>query len=201
MRPFAKGGFRVWSYSTESKLLYSAFSVFAFAALLVSVALYEDIGGPSGERLDGYYRGGASPTKTLPRTDGPAIDLPDEETGAKAPIQVATSYRKLLEVTHFHLFTMPIFLLVIAHLFLQTGAGRALRRGMIVASFGGAALHVIAPWAVRAGPGFRWLYVVSGVTLLLSTGWMVGHALVAMWLPPPRPPAASAATPASDGAA
>ena len=35
------------------------------------------------------------------------------------------TYRKLLEVTHFHLFTMPVVLLIIGHLFLATGSAIA----------------------------------------------------------------------------
>ena len=43
--------------------------------------------------------------------------FPDEEP---PKLVMAVTYRKLLEVTHFHLFTLPVFLLIIAHLFMLT---------------------------------------------------------------------------------
>ena len=53
---------------------------------------------------------------------GPAIQVPEEDQG-RPPIIVPMTYRKLLEVTHFHLFTMPVVLLIIGHLFLADGLG------------------------------------------------------------------------------
>ena len=56
------------------------------------------------------------------RRDGPEDRAAAVEAAASSEqLTVAVTYRKLLEVTHFHLFTVPVFLLIIAHLFMLTG--------------------------------------------------------------------------------
>ena len=42
--------------------------------------------------------------------------------------------RKLLEVTHFHLFTMPVVLLIVGHLFLATGLGERSKLAWLIAA-------------------------------------------------------------------
>jgi hypothetical protein len=106
---------------------------------------------------------------------------------------VAISYRKLLEVTHFHLFTMPVVLLIVGHLFLATGLGDALKRGFI---FGGAlsvALHLATPWLVRSFPSLAWLHAVSGLALTVTMTVLTGAPVLSMWRGPGRNRAAAGA--------
>ena len=66
-------------------------------------------------------------------------------------LTVAVTYRKLLEVTHFHLFSMPVYLLILSHLFMLSRIGERAKVGWISLGTLGVAGHVAAPWLVRAG--------------------------------------------------
>ena len=68
------------------------------------------------------------------------------------------SERKLLEVTHFHLFTMPVVLLIVGHLFLATGlSDRAKPAPALVLDYGSTTL---------APPGWKFRVDRAGNLLL-----------------------------------
>ncbi len=97
-------------------------------------------------------------------------------------------YRKLLEVTHFHLFTVPVFMLILTHLFMLTGLSARAKQGWITLGWGSATLHMLAPWLVR--PGGRHLAVLfplSGALLLLSGLVLTIYPAWVMWRAPARP--------------
>src|SRR5690349_18125008 len=112
MRQFISSGFKIWNLGLEAKVLYTVFAMFALAAYVVSVLYAGDLIGLGTSSARAYYAGGALGEPARPA--GPAIELPDE---AARPLRDPISYRHLLEVTHFHLFTVPVFLLIVAHLF------------------------------------------------------------------------------------
>jgi hypothetical protein len=193
MRQFASSGLRIWNLGREAKLVYSFFGLFALLALASSALLYDDMVGARGDRIGAYYAGDSRPD--LPRANprgGPEIALPDEVGGAAAAkqITVAVSYRKLLEVTHFHLFTVPVFLLIVAHLFMLTGLRPSAKAAWIVAAWLAALLHIAAPWLVRYG-GTRWsgLYAVSGALLAATAVPLTVYPIWAMWFGAPSRPA------------
>lgn len=207
MRPFGQKGAQIRNLSVEARLVYSVFALFSLAALVVTALLYEDmLGLPGGERSAAYYGGAAAYSGGAPGEDtpaaapeqsGPVIDLPDvsadvpDDVPAEAAAPTAgpglvmqVSARKLLEVTHFHLFTAPIFFLVLAHLFLLCGASRPIKLGVIAVSAASLGIHLAAPAIIRAaGGGVAWLMpatgLLMGATLTLMTVW----PLVAMWVP------------------
>jgi len=185
VRQFAGSGFRIWNLSREAKLVYTGFGVCSLLAILVSGLLYEDMVGARGTR--DYYRGGAA-AQALPHPagegDGPKVVLAPD--GEPAPMTVAMPYRKLLEVTHFHLFTVPIFLLVIAHLFMLTGLQPRTKALWIVSGFAASLLHLAAPWLVRYGSArLSLLFPLSGAAMALTLTVMTAHPLFAMWRRPP----------------
>ena len=198
MRQFATSGFRIWNLAREAKLVYTAFGLCSLLALASTVALYEDMVGPGTPGIRAYYNGntasdGRYTTQSAAAgsrdgAGGPEIALPDEGSGAAgAPITVAVSYRKLLEVTHFHLFTVPVFLLIIAHLFMLTGLGPAAKMGWIAAAWIAALGHLAAPWAVHLwGGSWRALYAGSGAALALTTLVLTAYPIWAMWFGRPR---------------
>ena len=137
VRQFASSGFRIWNLSREAKLIYTGFGLFSLAAIVVSMLFYEDLVGPRTAGVAGYYAGAAparSPEPGAP-TAGRKIDLPAEATASSEQLTVAVTYRKLLEVTHFHLFTVPVFLLIIAHLFMLTGLSSTAKTAWIAAGW------------------------------------------------------------------
>jgi hypothetical protein len=149
---------------------------------------YEDLVGTNTAGVSGYYAGQAGPvaSQAAPAGGGPSMDLP-----ADAPVQpltVAVSYRKLLEVTHFHLFTVPVFLLIIAHLFMLTGLSSRAKSIWIAAGFGSSLAHLAAPWLIRYGSvRFVPLFPVSGAVMALTLGVMTAYPILVMWRrPDPR---------------
>ncbi len=194
MRHFAGPGIRLWNLSREAKLVYTFFCVFSLGAMASSVLLYEDMVGPALrggaiERVRRYYGAQAAlpPAEAAAPRGGPAIDVPTE-AAEEARITVAMPARKLLEVTHFHLFTVPVFLLIISHLFMLGGAGPRAKVAWIVAGWSAAALHLLAPWLTRAAGGLAFTYPLSGAALLVSCIVLAGYPVWGMWHRP-RPAA------------
>jgi len=189
VRQFASSGFRIWNLSREAKLIYTGFGLFSLMAIVVSMMFYEDLVGPKTAGVAGYYAGAAhtSEKRAAPATGGPKIELPDE---AAAPartseqITVAVTYRKLLEVTHFHLFTVPVFLLIIAHLFMLTGLSSTAKTVWIAAGWLSAFVHLLAPWLIRyGGAAWSFTYPVSGAAMGLALSVMTVYPMIVMWLP------------------
>jgi hypothetical protein len=193
VRQFGSSGFRLWNLGVEAKVLYTAFCVLTLFGIVSSALFYADLVGAGTSGIKRYYAGESAPAAPEASSAGPAIELPAGEGAARAPLVVAISYRKLLEVTHFHLFTMPVVLLIVGHLFLATGLGDALKRGFI---FGGAlsvALHLATPWLVRSFPSLAWLHAVSGLALTVTMTVLTGAPVLSMWRGPGRNRAAAGA--------
>lgn len=195
MRQFSHKGFRIEQLSFEAKILYSAFLVFAIAAMLVSVAYYSAlVGDKPFEGAREYYAGEAPPVAASHRpdadanADGPELDLPDdmeeEDLAANGPMLLSMTKRKLLEVTHFHLFTLPIFLLVIAHIFMLCAVRPRIKASVIVSGVLSSGIHMLAPWLVFwGGASWAWLMPVTGAWMTLSMLVLMLWPAWVMWRP------------------
>ena len=191
MRQFASGGFRLWNLAVEAKVLYSAFCFLILCGIVSSALYYGDLvgGGLAGVRR--YYGGEGEAAPALvsaPAKAGPEIDLPAAGEVATQPIVVAISYRKLLEVTHFHLFTMPVVLLIVGHLFFATALSPRAKLGWIGAGSATVVLHIGTPWLVRYGSTrLAFLHALSGSAMTLAMSVLTIYPMVVMWRkPPPR---------------
>lgn len=206
MRQFAAKGLRIFHLSREAKVIYSFFCGLSLLAMLSSLLLYEDLVGPSlgGQhlrRVGDYYASQTAATPSSqpaaaqppPGPSGPSIALPADEPPALSEpaglgpqrLTITVPYRKLLEVTHFHLFTVPVFLLILTHLFLLTGLSRRTQSLWIWLGWLGASLHIATPWLVRAlGRGSAWLHAVSGLSFLVASLVLCLLPLWQMWSPP-----------------
>ena len=194
MRQFASAGFRIWNLSREAKIIYTFFCALALLALFSSLLLYEDLVGPTLQagsltRVQKYYSTApAAPGNHEPESPpaaGPAIELADDAPAPK--LVVAMPYRKLLEITHFHLFTVPVFLLILTHLFMLTALTARAKQVWITLGWSAAVLHMAAPWFIRASPGWSWLFPLSGGLLLGSSLVLTIYPAWVMWKPrPPR---------------
>jgi len=163
MREFASPASRAGALPRPVKVLYTAFCAFTVLGLLSCIGLY-----------DGVVRFGARTT--------PAELYDHLVTYYQRPI----SAQRLLEVTHFHLFSMPLYLLVVGHLFFLTGVSARAKRGWISASVAATAIHLLAPWCVHfAGRALAWVYPISGTALLASFAVLMGVPLYEMWHSPP----------------
>ncbi len=182
MREFGKKS-RLALLPLSARVLYSVFLAFTLVGLLVSAWLGETIVGLDLGKADEYYAG-VSPTidsaAGAGASDGPALELP-EEVDAPPPPE-PKSFRSTLEVTHFHLFTMPIHWLVLAHLFALCAVAERWKATLIVVSALAMAAHIAAPWIARGGGPFaKGFYAASGVLLLGTFAWMAIVALDDMW--------------------
>ena len=206
MRQFASSRFRLWNLSRPAKLIYTCFCGLSLLAILSSLLLYEDLVGPSlrsghVQRVSTYYGPDQSPlpppatavSDAPPPPSGPAIAIADED--ASPSLTLSMPYRKLLEVTHFHLFTIPVFVLILTHLFLLTETSALSQMVWISLAWRSALLHILAPWLIRFGSMRLALsYPLSGFGLFVSCLWLTAYPVWVMWRgkpsdsPKPRQP-------------
>jgi hypothetical protein len=183
MRDFIRPAGRLRTLPLTARLVYSVFNLFSLIALAESAWLGADMLGADLSGTAEYYSGQPSspPSAATPAPAGPAIDMPDEPlTAAAQPIPL----RKLLEVTHFHLFTMPVYLLILAHLFMLSRMRAGVKIAFITGGSLGVLLHLIAPWVARSGsPGSVAFYATSGALLMLCMLVMSIGPLIEMWAP------------------
>ncbi len=87
------------------------------------------------------------------------------------------SFHELAEITHFHLFTMPVVFLILVHIFFLTMAPIWLKITMAYVAFTGVGLDLLSPWLI--------LYVSEGfaLTLLLGDVFMIGSFVLMSSLP------------------
>lgn len=185
MKHFSRARSRLASLPLAGRLVYSIFVGFTMLGLVFSAWLAEEMTGLDLAGLDAYYAGAqdAPGADSAPALDaGPAIELPPElsSPGAGEPMPL----RKLLEVTHFHLFSMPIYLLVLSHLFMLSTYGPRTKAAWIGIATVSVAAHVAAPWIARTGAAAATLvYGTSGMALALSFAAMGLATLWEMWRP------------------
>jgi hypothetical protein len=149
---YLKNGLRSLQWST--RFVYTLFLLFSLASYGVMVVLASQRSGFSPASVSTYYAG--DPAQQYPKTVG-----------------------ELLEVTHFHLFSMPLLLFVQGHLFLMTQWPRRWKIALVVAAFVGAALDLAAPWLV--------IYVSRDLAFVkLLARLLLGPALLAFAFVPLR---------------
>lgn len=97
--------------------------------------------------------------------------------GSDATFGEPKSFHELAEITHFHLFTMPVVFLILVHIFFLTMAPIWLKITMAYVAFTGVALDLLSPWLI--------LYVseVFALALLLGDFFMIGSFVLMSTLP------------------
>ena len=191
MQDFTRPSGRLRRLPIAARLVYSIFLVFTLVGLAMTGWLAGDMLGPNLSRLRSYYRGDPAVPMELRgpagSEGGPQIDVPPE--AAEPPPAEIMPLRKLLEVTHFHLFSMPVILMVLSHLFMLAGWSERAKVSWIGVGTVSVVAHLIAPWLVRGnqalGPA---VYAWSGGLMALAFVIMAAVPLWEMWAPAPRPP-------------
>jgi hypothetical protein len=160
MKAFARRGFQLRTASLETRLAYTGFIFLMLPAVATLVALSFGRMGLDPSAIAMHYRGGES-EMSFPKT-----------------------FWQLMETSHFHLFTIPVVVLILSHLLYGTPASARLRVWLTAFTFAGAFLDAVGPWAVR--------YLAAGFAYVLIVGWMflaggafliVMLTLVSMWGP------------------
>ena len=182
MKDFTRAPGRLRALPLPARVVYSAFLVFTLAGLAFSVLLVDDMVGLDLNSIDTYYGGDVSIEDDVATPGGPVIELPPE--AAAVGSSEAMPRRKLLEITHFHLFSMPVFLLILSHLYMLGRTRNAVKVFWIVVATASTALHIAAPWiAIKPSSISTAVYAISGTGLAGSYLLMTLVPLYEMWAP------------------
>jgi len=179
MREFERVG-RLGRLPRAARLIYTGFLLYTLAAIAVTLWLTDEAVGLSFQKFDEYYLGiPTSVSSPEPTSSGLVLDLPDELSAPPEP--EPKSLRSILEVTHFHLFTMPLYWMVLAHLFALSGV-RRFKSAVIAVSGLSVGAHLCAPWIARTGVAFSHAYyAISGGLLGLGFVVMALVPLLELW--------------------
>lgn len=180
MQDFTRPSGRLRALPLGARAVYTVFLVFTLAGLALTLLLTHEMVGLDLSGAGEYYGGDAEPMEEAEVAGGPALVLPPdaESLAAFEPMR----RRKLLEVTHFHLFSMPVYLLILSHMYMLSRARKTAKVGWISMGVIGTSLHIAAPWLVAYGcAGAVTVYAVSGVLMLVSYFVMSVVPLWEMW--------------------
>jgi hypothetical protein len=109
--------------------------------------------------------------------------IADHYRGSDATFGEPMSFRELAEVTHFHLFTMPVVFIILIHVMYLTSAGSALKAAMTWAGFGGVMLDLVSPWLISyVSPVFVLTMLTGDMLMMLSFLVMMAIPLYEMWV-------------------
>jgi hypothetical protein len=160
MKAFVRRGFQLRTASLETRIAYTGFLFLMLPAVATLVALSFGRMGLDPSAIATHYRGGES-EMSFPKT-----------------------FWQLTETSHFHLFTIPIVVLILSHLLYGTPASARLRIWLTSFTFAGAFLDVVGPWMVRyLAAGFAYVLVVGWMLLAGGAFLIVTLTLVSMWGP------------------
>jgi|GEM_PF-1860048 len=167
----------------NTKILITLFLLSMIAAFGVAgLNIYDKVG-----RLKSgvahRYGPEPKPAATVPQ------ELPPENSPEAVPPDALAArlntFGSLVDITHPHLFQIPIMLFVLAHFLMRTRVSEWFKLMNYVAAFGGMIAFISSPWLVRYS-SVAWaplLYVgasAMGVTVLV----MVTVPIWDMWRPP-----------------
>jgi len=103
--------------------------------------------------------------------------------GSDANFGEPMSFGQLAEVTHFHLFTMPVVFLIMVHVLYLTMASPTVKVLIAWASFLGVTLDVASPWLITyVSPLFVVTLLTGDLLMVMSFLVMFVIPLYEMWL-------------------
>jgi len=109
--------------------------------------------------------------------------IADHYRGSDTTFGEPMSFRELAEVTHFHLFTMPVVFMILAHVLYLTEASHLMKVVMTWMSFGGVGLDLVSPWLISYVSPFFVLTMLMGDTLMVvSFLVMMAIPIYEMWV-------------------
>jgi hypothetical protein len=109
--------------------------------------------------------------------------IADHYLGSDATFGEPMSFRELAEVTHFHLFTMPVVFMILTHVMYLTGASNTIKVSATWAAFGGLMLDLTSPWLISYVSPIFVLTMLAGDTLMVASFIvMMAIPLYEMWV-------------------
>ncbi len=181
MRHFAKPS-TLERLSLEARLIYTIFCLFMLAGYATSVWFYldDDLGAaPAG--AERYYRGATKVPATEEPAGGPSLDLPGD-TRAEPALRLEKPARQVMETFHFHLFSVPICLLILAHIFMMGRESTRTKVLTIGVASAATFVHLMTPPLIRfAARGFAFLMFPSAICMGATWLYMTVSPIVQMW--------------------
>lgn len=111
--------------------------------------------------------------------------------GDEATMQFPKEMHELLENLHFHVYIVPMVLLVLTHVFFMTRWSPRAKLVVTLLAYGTALAEFAAPWLVRfVGAGFAWWKLASSVSYHATLVFLIATPLFEMWTGPVLPPSA-----------
>ena len=161
MKAFSNSGYLLGNARLEVRLVYSGFLVLVLVGMGTMAALQLGHLGPTPAAIATAMRGG-------------------ERDGAMV---FAKPLREMIELTHFHAFTMGVVYLILAHLVIATRAPAWVKRWSIVLGFAGLTGDVLGLWLVRyVSPLFAWAELAAWIAEWMALLAYVIFPLWDMWI-------------------
>ena len=162
MKSWTAPGYRIANSRTEVKFAYTGFLAFTLVGLGTMIAFHVGRIGFSVENVASFYRGG----------------------DVAGQMRFPKTYGELLEITHFHAFTMGTVYLILAHLFAATAWPAWLRSSALGLTLSAALLDLAIPWLVRFGSAsFAALALVAWTAQWIGYGTIIVGTLIDRWRP------------------
>lgn len=180
---------------TSTKILITLFMLFMVGSFTVALLnVYDKVGRvPNGvverygpEAANASTESATDVTSAGGIYDEPAANESANESTSEPAAMVArmNTYSALLDITHPHIFEMPIIILVLCHFVMRTRLANWAKVFTYVLSFGGVAGMLATPWLVRyVSIKFGPMMMVSAVALAISAIPLIFVPLWDMWIP------------------
>ena len=146
----------------NTRILITLFLLTMLVAIGVAeLNVYDKVGRLRGGVVQRYGPDASSPDIGISRPGSPAdvAALPSESDALVARMN---TFSQLLDVTHAHVFELPLVLFVLAHFLMRTRVTEWFKLANYVVSFFGTILFLAAPWTVR--------YISAHTAVLLYMG-------------------------------
>jgi hypothetical protein len=165
MKVFSATDYRLSAASANLRLVLTLFLVFTFLGYLTNLVLTYRQTGYSVSGIVTYYRGA--------------------EDAAGEVIAYPKSAGELLMNAHFHLFMMPLTLLVLCHVFYMMAVSDRLKRGVTWLSFGAVLVEIAGPWTVRfLSPAAAPVLLAGNLVLAATLALLILGPLYELWALP-----------------
>src|SRR6266508_1472158 len=151
--------FRLKDSDRHIRLVYTLFLLLMLAAFTFSFFWAHSMTGLTPERIAAHYR------------------------GSDATFGEPMSFRELAEITHFHLFTMPVVFMILVHVLYLTAARAGVKIGTTWMAFGGVMLDLVSPWLISyVSPVFVLTMLMGDILMTVGFLIMMAIPLYEMWV-------------------
>lgn len=151
--------FRLRDTDRHIRLLYTLFLLLMLAGFVFSFFWAHSMTGLSPQGIADHYR------------------------GSDVTFGEPMSFRELAEITHFHLFTMPVVFMILIHVMYLTSASHRLKAVLTWAGFGGVMLDLLSPWLISyVSPIFVLSMLTGDMLMAISFLVMLIVPLYEMWV-------------------